>query len=109
MIVAITEFRLKRFSLYFKALKLAAKAREEAQRAKGNIYLKTGGKGFMTLRTLSAWETIEDMKAFVKMPAHLEAMQQTSSIATYTKTMHVELEELPSWKTAYKMLQEQKS
>jgi heme-degrading monooxygenase HmoA len=108
MIVAITEFRLKRFSLYFKALKLATKSREEAQQANGFIYLKTGGKGFMTLRTLSAWKTLDDMKAYVKMPAHLEAMKESANIASHTYTMHIELDELPSWKKAFKMLKEQK-
>ncbi|MGB0429845.1 MAG: hypothetical protein ACPGLV_05180 [Bacteroidia bacterium] len=108
MIIAITEFRLKRFKYYYKALKLATKAGIEAKEAKGFIYMKTGGKGFMTLRTLSAWETINHMNEFVKMPAHLEAMKMAPLIAKSTNTMHIELDEIPKWNDAFKMLSTKK-
>ncbi len=108
MIIAITEFKLSSFFNYPKAIKLANNARKEAELAKGFIYLKTGGKGFMILRTLSAWDNLENMKTYVKMPAHLECMKQTAQIASYTKTIHVEMNEIPDWKQAFEILYNKK-
>ena len=56
--------------------------------------------------TMTLWENEEDLKTFAKSGAHLEAMQKGAKIASEIRTLTMDAEQLPDWKTAKTMLAE---
>lgn len=54
--------------------------------------------------TLTAWESKDHMRAYLKSGVHLKAMKQFHKIAT-GKTFGYESETIPSWEEAYELLQ----
>lgn len=58
--------------------------------------------------TMSLWENEEDMMAFVRSNAHLEAMKISSSIAATLKFKRLNQDIMPNWKEAKLLLHEGK-
>ena len=54
--------------------------------------------------TLTAWQTIDHMKTFVRSGVHLKAMKQFHTIAT-GKTYGYESDTIPNWQEAFDLLQ----
>lgn len=62
-------------------------------------------QGIWTLHyTMTLWEDEEQLKAFAKSGAHLDAMKKSATIAKEIKTITIDAEKLPDWKTAKALL-----
>lgn len=59
--------------------------------------------------TMSLWTDVEEMKAFARSGAHLEAMKNTGEIAAEVRTVTIDADKLPSWSEAKKMVSKGKS
>lgn len=58
--------------------------------------------------TMTLWEDEEQLKAFARSGAHLEAMKKGATIAKEIKTLTIDVDVLPDWDTAKKLLAEVK-
>lgn len=58
--------------------------------------------------TMSLWHSEEDLKAFARSGAHLEAMRNSKLVAKEIRTLTVDADALPDWKTAMQMLEKGK-
>ena len=103
MYITITYVRLKKrryfFALSYRAMKITFQTRRE----KGFIQMKNTGWGYLHF-TISAWETLEDLKRFSKQGAHLEAMKKSRTIATEVGTHTYASDVMPDWKTAKELV-----
>lgn len=62
-------------------------------------------QGFWTLHyTMTLWENEEQLKSFAQSDAHLIAIKKSATIAKEIKTITIDADKLPDWKTAKKML-----
>ena len=67
-------------------------------------------KGFWTKHyTMTLWNNEEELKAFARSGAHLEAMKTSAKISKEIWTYTYDAEELPHWKEAYEILKKGKS
>lgn len=102
MVVTITSLELKSplrfFSLSYRALHIVRQIKQTGCL----IYRSTG---FWTLHyTLTAWNTVEELKTFSKSGAHLQAMKHASELAKEICTLTYETDHLPDWKEAKALL-----
>lgn len=102
MFITVTSLELKTplkfFALSYNALQII-------KQLKSTPCLKYKSTGFWTKHyTLSAWNTLDDLKAFYKSGAHLSAMQKSANIAKCIQTYTFESTDIPSWKDAKKRL-----
>lgn len=105
MVVTVTSIRLKNPLLSFKLTFHGYRVSLQTQKSKG--FIKMRNKGFWNDHyTLSSWETLEDVKAFAHSGTHLIAMQQSAELATQIVTYTYETAEMPDWKTAITLLQQ---
>ena len=58
--------------------------------------------------TMSLWKNEEDMRAFATSGAHLEAMKKSKTIAKEIRTVTIDADKLPDWKTALTLLEKGK-
>jgi len=66
-------------------------------------------RGIWTMHyTMTLWENEEQLKAFAKSGAHLEAMKKSATIAKEIKTLTIDADKCPNWKVAKKLLEEVK-
>jgi hypothetical protein len=56
---------------------------------------------------MSLWNNKEDMQTFARSGAHLEAMKQSAKLAKFIKTLSVQSDTLPDWKTAKQSIQKE--
>lgn len=103
MIITITSIRLKKWWHYFYLTTFAFKIISQLKKQEGFVRLKNTGFGYLHF-TLSAWETEEAMKEFVRKGAHWNAMKNSSTIATEIRTYSFVGDQLPDWKEAKKLL-----
>jgi hypothetical protein len=67
-------------------------------------------RGFWTKHyTMTLWQDENELKAFAKSGAHLEAMKKSGEIAREIKTYTYEADSLPTWTEAKKLLANAKS
>lgn len=57
--------------------------------------------------TMTLWKNEEDLKTFAASGAHREAMQKSTNIAREIRTLTIDAEQLPDWKTAKQILLQQ--
>jgi hypothetical protein len=57
---------------------------------------------------MSLWNNEQEMRDFAMSGAHLEAMKTSKKIAKEIRTITLEAEKLPDWKTAIKLLEKGK-
>ena len=63
-------------------------------------------RGFWTTHyTMSLWRNEEDMKAFARSGAHLDAMKRSGKIAKEIRTITIDADKLPDWNTAFGLLE----
>jgi len=55
--------------------------------------------------TMSLWKNEEDLQAFARSGAHLEAMKKSASIAKEIRTLTYDTDRLPDWRTAKELLE----
>lgn len=102
MKIAITSIRLKS---PFKFFVLSYKAMGIMQQLKKSKCVAMKKRGFWTMHyTMTSWENEKDMKDFAGSGAHLEAMKETSKIAHEVKSVTIDANDFPDWKTAKQML-----
>lgn len=90
----------------FKFFLLSAQAMGIIKQLKSTNYLVFKKRGiWMTHYTMTLWKTEEDLKAFARSGAHLEAMKQSKKIAKEIRTITIDATELPDWKEAKELLQ----
>ncbi len=58
---------------------------------------------------MTMWYNDEDMVAFARSGAHLEAMKKSKSIAKNIKAITITADKMPEWKAAKKMVNTQGS
>ena len=102
MMVTITSIKLKSpwkfFALSYNALKII-------RQLENTNYLQKKARGIWTLHyTITSWKSEQDLKAFAKSGAHLEAMKVSADIADEIRTHTYEAESFPSWKEAKALL-----
>lgn len=62
-------------------------------------------KGFWTKHyTMTLWNSEAELKDFARSGAHLEGMKKSKDIAREIRTLTIEVDQLPDWKTAVAML-----
>ena len=105
MIVTITSLHLRTLFKFFRLSLHGMRVMQQAKSQKGYIKMKNTGLGYKHY-TLSAWETLEDVKQFSKSGAHLEAMKECTAIATEIGIYTYETDKIPSWSEAKKLVNE---
>lgn len=89
----------------FKFFALSFSAMGIMKQLKTSNHLDFKNTGFWTkYYTMTLWKTEEDMKAFALSGAHLEAMKSSKKIAKEIRTITIDADKLPDWKTAKQML-----
>ena len=76
---------------------------------KGTGYKDYKSTGFWTKHyTMTLWENQEDINAFYKSGAHLDAMKKSREIAKEIRTIVIDANSIPSWKEAKEHLKNAK-
>ncbi len=105
MIAVITLIELKNplkfFALSYHALQIIKQMKSTAV-----VQYKSTGL-WTTHYTMSLWKNKEDMQTFARSGAHLEAMKQSAKLAKLIKTLSIEIDTLPEWKTAKQRIQKE--
>lgn len=102
MIAVITLIELKN---PFKFFALSYNALQIIKQMKGTAVVQYKSTGLWTTHyTMSLWKSKEEMQSFARSGAHLEAMKQSAKLAKHIKTLSMEMEALPDWKTAKQRL-----
>lgn len=94
MHVTTTQIIIKSISAFFRFITRVAEIREQLASANGVIFLKFSG-----LRTLSGWQSHEDMQAFRNSGPHLEAMKNIKNIGQ-AKSISWKADIEPGWSEA---------
>lgn len=102
MKVTITYLELKNpfsfFALSYNAMKIL-------QQLKSTPCVEMKKKGMWTKHyTMTLWNAESELKDFSKSGAHLNAMKQSAKIAKEIRTITVDMDKLPDWKTAEELL-----
>lgn len=93
---------LKFFALSASALKILKqlKTTNSADFKKRGIWTKH--------YTMSLWHNEQEMRAFATSGAHLDAMKLSRKIAKEIRTITIDADKLPDWKTAIALLEKGK-
>lgn len=103
MVAVITSIELKG---PFKFFALSLYALKIMKQLKAGDHVDFKKRGIWTKHyTMSLWKTTDDMKAFARSGAHMEAMKKSAVIAKEIRTATIETDQLPDWKTAKKLLE----
>jgi hypothetical protein len=106
MKATITSIKLKTI---FKFFPLSIYALNIVKQLKTTNCLDFKKQGFWTLHyTMTLWESEEQMKEFARSGAHLKAMKDSAKIAKEIRTVTIDADKLPDWKTAKQLLAEAK-
>jgi len=105
MIAVITSIELrtplKFFALSYNALHIT----RQLKSTPCVVYKATG---FWTKHyTLSLWKNAEDMRAFARSGAHLEAMKKSAAMAKEIRTLTVETDGVIPWREAKERLKKE--
>jgi len=103
MFVTITSIALKSPLKFFR---LSLFALQVSNQLRGSNYIEFKKKGFWTKHyTMTLWRNEEDMRAFAHNGAHLDAIKNARSIAKEIRTLTKETDQLPNWKEAQLLLE----
>lgn len=58
--------------------------------------------------TMTLWNSEQELQAFARSGAHLKAMQASKKIAKEIRTLTIDADTLPDWKTAIQRLEKAK-
>jgi heme-degrading monooxygenase HmoA len=94
MHITATQIKIKSISAFFRFFTRIAKIRKQLASAEGVIFVKFSG-----LRTLTGWQSEDDMKTFRNSGAHLEAMKNIKNIGK-AKSISWQADEEPEWHEA---------
>ena len=103
MHISITGLRPKGIIAWFRFWRYAIPSFSKASQSDGILFCEVKRiNGFHC--TLTAWESIDHMRAFMRVEVHLKAMKNFHSIAT-GKTYGYSSESIPTWAEAFDILQ----
>ncbi len=92
----------------FHFFKLSWNAMFVMRQLKKTNYVDFKQKGlWMRHYTMTMWHNDQDMVAFARSGAHLEAMKKSKSIARSIKSITIEADKMPDWKAAKKLVNQQ--
>jgi len=93
----------------FKFFPLSVFAMNIVNQLKASDYKEFKKTGIWTIHyTMTLWENEEQMKNFARSGAHLDAMKKSATIAKEIRTITIETDKLPDWKTAKELLKKGK-
>lgn len=93
----------------FKFFALSASALKILKQLKATNSLDFKKRGLWTKHyTMSLWNNEQEMRAFAMSGAHLEAMKTSKKIAKEIRTITIDADKLPDWKTALELLEKGK-
>ncbi len=102
MIASTTKYTLKQIPAFLRFSILSLRSIYQAQNSNGLIAIKIRVRDF---RTLTVWESMEDMKAFRNSQAHFKALQVSDKLGfNQTHTWHTE--HIPNWSEAIARINE---
>ncbi len=104
MYITITSIKLKHWWSFFKLSQHALAIIKQTKKEKGLVEFRKRGIGLLHY-TLSAWESLEDIKRFAHSGAHMEAMKHTTSIASELRVYTYETSAIPDWAEAKTLLE----
>ena len=102
MKVTITQIDLKTPFHFFRLSWYALNILNQLKETNYIDFKKTGI--WTTHYTMTLWKSEEDMMAFARSGAHKKAMIDSKKIAKRIKTITIDAEKLPDWKTAKEIL-----
>jgi len=103
MKVVITSIELRGPLKFFALSASALKILKQLKTANSVDFKK---RGIWTKHyTMSLWNNEQEMRAFAMSGAHLEAMKTSKEIAKEIRTITIDAEKLPDWKTAIALLE----
>lgn len=106
MKATITSIELKGF---FKFFALSAQAMQILKQLNTTNCKEFKKRGFWTTHyTMTLWNSEEELKAFARSGAHLEAMKNSAKIAKEIRTITIDTEKLPDWTEAKALLEKGK-
>lgn len=104
MKITITSIELKS---PFKFFPLSMYAMHILKQLKATNCVEMKKSGFWTKHyTMTLWKNETDLKAFATSGAHLEAMKDSRKIAKEIRTLTIDADALPNWKTAKNLLEQ---
>lgn len=102
MKVTITSIELKNPFSFFS---LSQHAMHILRQLKSTPCRQMKKQGFwMKHYTMTLWNTEQELKSFAKSGAHLKAMGASKKIASEIRTITIDADTLPDWKTAKALL-----
>ena len=102
MKVVITSIELKSPFYFFRLTSNAFKVSNQLKKTACKDFKK---KGFWKKHyTMTLWNSEVDMRSFSVSGSHLEAIKISNKIAREIRTMTVEMDHLPDWGEAHKLL-----
>lgn len=102
-VVSITFFKVNALRHVPKFLRLSGAAKKAAERAKGVKAVKLTAKFYLRFFTITQWESLDDLMAYVRSDAHAEAMKHSNKFGK-GMVYHFESDELPSWSEACRLV-----
>ncbi|WP_194973250.1 DUF3291 domain-containing protein [Aquiflexum lacus] len=106
MKVTITYLELKSPFLFFK---LSKQALAITRQIKKSNCLGMRKKGVWTKHyTMTMWPDEKSLKEFSKSGAHFQSMKKSGQIAKEIKTLTIDSDKFPDWKTAKEILKNSK-
>jgi len=103
MVITVTSIRLRSVWGYFRLSLFGLKIMRQLRAQPGFLKLRNTGFGYWHY-TLTAWESAEAMKDFVRSGAHLIAMKSSRALSTEIRTYTFMADSMPSWKEARQLL-----
>ena len=82
----------------------ASRSKKQAERSEGMIKSLVTAKFPYNFYTLSAWESVDNVKSYLKSEPHLSAIRVTRKIAESANTYRWESNTFPTWSEAKELL-----
>ena len=105
MTITITAVRLRRLWHFFPLTWHGFKITMQTRKSSGFIKMKNTGMGYWHY-TMTAWESEEAMKNFMRSGAHGQAMKDSAKLATTIGSYTYEGEDFPTWKEAKELVKQ---
>jgi heme-degrading monooxygenase HmoA len=105
MVITVTSIKLRSPWKFFRLSMFGYKVQKQIKGEKGFIKLKNTGFG-KDHYTLSAWQSVEDLKRFSKSGAHAVAMKSSKELSTEIRIYTYTADSIPDWKEAKSLLLE---
>lgn len=103
MVITVTSIRLRSVWGYFRLSLFGLKIMRQLRTQPGFLKLKNSGFGYLHY-TLTAWESAEAARDFVRSGEHLIAMKSSRALSTEIRTYTFTADSLPGWKEARQLL-----